>query len=107
MAIDEEKLLIARVNDLYKKCDKYVSAVFGTFLDPTAQAVVNEKCINNAGYNSVWFGGYETSERNVLGVFNEWENPDNWRLKLSANIPPVWRTEIIWARYCRLALTGA
>lgn len=75
MALDEEKLLIARTNDLYSKCDKYASAVFSTFLDPASQVIVNEKCINNVGYNSVWFGGYEDAERNVLGVFTEWEEP--------------------------------
>ena len=84
MSIAEEKLLIAKTNDLYNKCDKYASAVFSVFLDPASQVVVKENCINNSGYHNVWFGGYGMSERNVLGVFNEWEEPDNKYFPISA-----------------------
>lgn len=83
MALDEEKLLIAKINDLYNKCDKYVTPTFSTFLNPASQAVVREKCINCAGYNVKLFGGYDESERQIFGVFNEWEEPDNEKFPIS------------------------
>ncbi len=83
MALDEEKLLIAKIDDLYKKCDKYATAAFSAFLDSAAQAVVSEKCLNCAGYNLKMFGGFEEAERKIFGVFNEWEEADESRFPIS------------------------
>lgn len=73
MAIDSEKLLTAKIDDLYKRCDKYAKAVFSDFLDPASQISVNENSFNNNGYRSVWFGGFTDAERKILGVFPDWE----------------------------------
>lgn len=83
MALDEEKLLIAKIDDLYKKCDKYASAVFSAFLDPASQAIVAEKCGSRVGYNVKMFGGFDEAERKVFGVFNEWEQPDDSAFAIS------------------------
>lgn len=77
MALDEEKLLIAKMNDLYSKCDKYASAVFSAFLDSSSQVTVKEKCFNHAGYNIELFGGFDDAERKIFGVFPEWSEIDH------------------------------
>lgn len=67
----EEKLLIARVNDLFRLCEKNASAKFTNFLNENEQSVIREEFSYNE--NCMFFGGYEEAERCIFGVFPEWE----------------------------------
>ncbi len=73
--MDQDKLLIDRISDRIKKCDRYASASFSSFLDEAEQAVVEDN-VSSFGYNTVFFGGYSDAMRRVFGVFPEWEEPD-------------------------------
>lgn len=70
---EEDKLLLAKINDLFYKCDKYSSPVFSDFLDPQSQASINDTISTIFGYNILMFGGYDDSERKILGIFPEWQ----------------------------------
>lgn len=77
----EEKLLLARINDLFKMCDKHCCGRFSGFLNEGEQAVVYDKFYIPTGYNTGWFGGYENAKRRVFGVFPEWETPDEFPIR--------------------------
>lgn len=72
----EDKLLIARVEDLFSLCDKYCCARFSDFLDGGQQAVIADNLIFPFGYNVVSYGGFDDAEKKIIGVFPEWEEPD-------------------------------
>lgn len=69
----DDKLLIAKVTDLFRLCDKYACARFSDFLDGAQQAVIEDSGAVMYGYNVMLFGGFENSERKIMGVFPEWE----------------------------------
>ena len=69
---DEEKLLLARTEDLFTLCDKYCCPRFSPFLDEAQQQLVMEKMGNRSGYTTGFFGGYAGARRKVFGVFPEW-----------------------------------
>lgn len=75
MAESEDKLLLARTEDLFRLCGKYSSARFSGFLDGGEQAVLCDSFLVPYGYNMKLFGGREGSERKILGAFPEWEEP--------------------------------
>lgn len=68
---EDEKLLLARIDDLYTLCDKHAKAKFSPFLNGAMQRTVSEHTAGRE--NSVMFGGYDGSERKVFGVFPEWD----------------------------------
>lgn len=70
---EEEKLLISRVNDVFRLCEKYACPRFTSFLDGAMQLCVKENIY--CGDNTMFFGGFEDSERKILGVFPEWTEP--------------------------------
>ena len=72
----EEKLLLARCEDLFSLCDKRVAPCFTDFLNEAEQTVIKNNIGNRMGYNSCFFGGYENSQRKIFGVFPQWEEPD-------------------------------
>lgn len=71
----EDKLLIAKVEDTVRLCDKYSSARFSQFLDGGELAVIEDNYRFPYDCNYMFFGGYDESERKILGVFPEWEEP--------------------------------
>lgn len=71
---DDEKLLISRVRDAFNLCEKYASPRFTSFLDGAMQNCIKENVY--PGENAIFFGGFEGSERQMLGVFPEWILPD-------------------------------
>lgn len=71
-----DKLLLARTADLFRLCDKYACARFSDFLDGAEQAVIVDSGAVQYGYNVLMFGGFEGSERKIMGVFPDWEEPD-------------------------------
>ena len=72
----DEKLLIAKTEDLFKLCDKYCSARFSDFLDGAEQAVIADKAVLPYGYNVMLYGGFDDAEKKILGVFPQWQEPD-------------------------------
>lgn len=69
----DTKLLLAKTDDLFELCTRRSEPVFSDFLDGGERAVIEDGFHMPYGYNTMFFGGYEGSERSVLGVFPEWE----------------------------------
>lgn len=74
---EEEKILIARINDLYRLCEKHASAKFSPFLNESEAALIKDNAINQNGFNSAFFGGFDEAERSMLGIFPEWQEAEN------------------------------
>ena len=72
----EEKLIVAKTEDLYRLCDKHVKQQFSVFLNEAEQAFIKNNNGERIGYNSCFFGGYPESMRKVFGVFPECQEPD-------------------------------
>lgn len=72
MTDTDEKLLIARCEDLFTLCDKYCCPRFSDFLDGAEQALLQDKMVFPYGYNTLLFGGFADAEKKILGVFPEW-----------------------------------
>lgn len=73
---NDERLLTARVEDLYRLCDKYHSARFSPFLDEQTQRVIRDYIMGREG--GCFFGGYDGSERKMFGVFPEWDDDQSF-----------------------------
>lgn len=71
----EEKLLTARISDLFDLCDKYSAARFSSFLDGGELAVIEDNVEFPYGFNTMLWGGYENAEHKIIGVFPEWSEP--------------------------------
>ncbi len=65
-------MLIARIEDLFGLCDKYQTPRFSKFLNEAEQELIKQNVGTPPGYNSGFFGGYDTSMRRLFGVFPEW-----------------------------------
>ncbi len=80
----EEKLLIAKTNDLYKLCQKYQTPQFSTFLNEAQIALVKENAGAMPGFECKFFGGYENAMRTVFGVFPEWQGVETESFPIKA-----------------------
>lgn len=78
---ENDKLLIAKANDLFRLCQRRSEPVFSAFLDGGEQAVIEDSVTFPYGCNVRFFGGYEGAERKILGVFPEWSEPDGFPIK--------------------------
>lgn len=58
---------------MFRLCEKYASARFTSFLDGAMQLCIKENAY--CGENTMFFGGFEDSERKIFGVFPEWIEP--------------------------------
>lgn len=79
----DKKILLARANDLFDLCDKYASARFSQFLDGAQIADIRENIRFPYGYNVMFWGGFEESERKIFGVFPEWEEAEEDKFPIS------------------------
>lgn len=68
----ENKLLLARIQDVFRLCEKYQRPVFSQFLDGAQQACVEDCFDIPYGYNVLFCGGFEGAERKIMGVFPDW-----------------------------------
>ena len=75
MELNSEKLLFAKIEDLFSLCDKYACARFSSFLDGGEIASIQDGMRFPFGYNTMYFGGVDGAERMMLGVFPDWEEP--------------------------------
>lgn len=83
MSDSRDKILIARTEDLFRLCEKYACARFSDFLDGGELAVLEDNFMVPYGFNVKSFGGYAASERKIIGVFPEWEEPDEKAFPIS------------------------
>lgn len=79
----DKKILLAKTKDLFTLCDKYASARFSTFLDGAEIADIRDNIRFPYGYNVMFWGGFEDSERKIMGVFPEWEEAEAKKFPLS------------------------
>ena len=70
---DNDNLLLAKIQDLIRLCDKYACARFSDFMDGGEIAFLENEFHFPYGYNYMLFGGCDDCERKILGVFPEWE----------------------------------
>lgn len=78
---DDEKLFKDKIQDLYRRCERDCKAQFSDFLDEGEQLIVSKNCFV-AGFNTKFFGGFEDSERKMFGVFPEWEEANEFPIRL-------------------------
>lgn len=71
-----DKLLTAKTEDLFKLCDKYCSPRFSDFLDGAEQAVIRDEVVFPVDYNVAVYGGFDDSEKKMIGVFPQWQEPE-------------------------------
>lgn len=76
MTEQNDKLLLARCEDIFSLCDKYCTPRFSDFLDGAEQVVLHDGMTFPYGYNTMLFGGFSDAEKKILGVFPEWTEPD-------------------------------
>ena len=79
----EDKLLLDRLSDLCDRCDRYGSAVFGSFIDEGGLALAEDYLYPPPGVSTLSYGGYENASRRMYGVFPEWEEPDTESFPIS------------------------
>lgn len=71
---EEEKLILARVKDLYLLCKKHAKPKFSGFLNEVEQQLIKENAEHDPDFETVFSAGYADGERCMLGVFPEWES---------------------------------
>lgn len=79
----EDKLLIAKTEDIIRLCEKYSCARFSNFLDGGEIALLEDEFHFPYGYNFLFFGGSKDCERKILGVFPEWEDAEETAFPIS------------------------
>lgn len=72
--MNDHNILLSGARDLYSLCEKRGSAVFSRFYDGGEQAALFDGRMILPF--AMLFGGHENSERKILGVFPDWEEPD-------------------------------
>ncbi|MBE7044241.1 MAG: RNA-binding protein [Ruminococcaceae bacterium] len=73
---NEEKLLLAKTEDLFRLCQRSAEEKFSDFLDGSQQVMAEEFCRTRADCGSLLWGGYPDAGRRMLGVFPEWQEPE-------------------------------
>ena len=81
---EDSKLLPAKINDLFTLCDKRCAPQFSAFLDGGEQAVIEDEFRIPCGYNVMLFGGFDSAERKLFGVFPEWSEPEKEEFPIAA-----------------------
>ncbi len=72
--MENNNILLSAAADLYNLCERRGCAVFSRFYDGGEQALLQD---NRMIYgNALLYGGNESCERKILGVFPDWEEPD-------------------------------
>lgn len=74
---DSDQLLLSRVDDTVRLCDRRSSPCFLGFLDLHEQALIRPRLEKCADIRFCFYGGYAEAERTLLGVFPEYMEPEN------------------------------
>ena len=69
---DEDKILISRINDMIKFCNEKHSVKYTHFLDERQKQITLSYLKKEHFNNYLFYGGYDCSERCVLGMFPEY-----------------------------------
>lgn len=77
--IMDDNIFLSKMRDTQRLCEKYRTARFTKFLDSRSQALLDKN-----GILGTLFGGYEGAERQMLGVFPDWQEPDNTLFPIDA-----------------------
>lgn len=64
--MNEDSVLLSKAEDRMLKCINDYVVTSTSFLDICQQSVLNTKFTVSDGVNAVFYGGYDTSERNIL-----------------------------------------
>ena len=67
--MDNEKLLKSKISDIKRLSEKYSTPRFSDFLDEAEAETVRMERLDFGG---VFFGGYDSAKRKVLGFFPDW-----------------------------------
>ena len=76
METTTNKILLSKINDLFRLCEKYSQERFSAFLDGGELAAIEDSGFSSYGFNVMLFGGYTDSEKKIMGVFPEWTEPE-------------------------------
>ena len=79
----DTRLLKAKTEDLFRQCERHCEAKFSPFLDGGKIAFIEDHIKPEAGFNTMFFGGYDGAERKMYGVFPEWEEADKESFPIS------------------------
>lgn len=74
----EDKLLIAKTDDLFSLCDKNFVPAFSNFLDERQCFIAENVCRKHPELNYGFWGGFENAKRKILCVYNDFYS-DNWQ----------------------------
>lgn len=67
-----DKLFQARIEDMYRKCERYYCPVFSAFLDERQCAEAEILCRRHGEAAYMLWGGFEEAQRKMLCVFDEY-----------------------------------
>lgn len=73
---EEQDYIFTRVNDLFSITYHKERVVFSHFWNERQIAFAKQKIYSKRLKNYIFFGGYEESERKILGVFPSYSKPD-------------------------------
>lgn len=81
---DEDEILVRRVCDIAKRAEDKYFPCFTHFLDPRQQSLSKEVLISLKYDNFAFFGGYEGTSRAKLGIFPDYERPDEAKFNIAS-----------------------
>ncbi len=67
-----DKLFQARIEDMYRRCERYYCPVFSAFLDERQCAEAEILCRRHGELAFMLWGGFEEAQRKMLCVFDEY-----------------------------------
>lgn len=89
---DEDEILVRRVCDIAKRAEDKCFPCFSHFLDSRQQSLAREVLMSLKYDNFAFFGGYKGASRAKLGVFPDYEQPDEAKFNI-ASFTFTYRTE--------------
>ena len=89
---NEEKILLARTEDLLRLSARSHEPKFSAFLDENEQSLVEEVIRKSRDGVPLFWGGYPSADRRILGIFPDWMEPEETLfpiriLKITKNYP--------------------
>ena len=79
----ERRLFVSRIDDMVKLSEKTYSAKFSGFLTESEYALAEKYLKYIMAENFLFFGGYEGAQRVMLGVFGQYDEPDEKAFPIS------------------------
>ncbi len=73
---NDEKILLAKTEDLSRLSSRSHEAKFSAFLDESEQSAVEEIIHRRQDGTPLFWGGYPDAGRRILGIFPDWMEPE-------------------------------